>query len=508
MSNARELSQIATAIVVDGSKNVSVAEKITVTKDSSISGLTVGKGGGSDTNSTVVGKGALAATNTVGFNTAIGSGTLAANTSGASGSALGFEAATANTTGDNNTAVGTRSLYTNTTGSSNTAIGSNALRLNTTASNNTAVGYQALYSGVTAERNTAVGRGALYASTGSYNTAVGDLALNGNTTGTKNASFSIGSLQNNTTGSNNVALGTDALKSNTTASNNTAVGQEAGFSNTTGTQNVYLGNQAGYTSNANYNTFVGYQTGITATGGFNTFLGYGAGYSMTTGTKNTILGVYNGNQGGLDIRTASNNIVLSDGDGNPRGVFNSSGDFCVGTTSSGGYRLEVIGATGADTCRIKSTNSASAITLSCWNAATSGDNIFARFFTEGTATVRGSIDYNRAGGAVRYNTTSDQRLKENIVDSASALPLINAVKVRAFDWKETGFHVEYGVIAQELEAVAPDAVSIGTDSNDGLMENPWGVDTAVLVPAMIKAIQELNAKVEAQALEIAQLKGN
>ena len=39
---------------------------------------------------------------------------------------------------------------------------------------------------------------------------------------------------------------------------------------------------------------------------------------MTTGAKNTIIGAYTGNQGGLDIRTASNYIVLSDGDGNPR----------------------------------------------------------------------------------------------------------------------------------------------------------------------------------------------
>jgi hypothetical protein len=45
--------------------------------------------------------------------------------------------------------------------------------------------------------------------------------------------------------------------------------------------------------------------------------GVGAGYYVTTGYKNTIIGGYNGNQGGLDIRTASNNIVLSDGDGNP-----------------------------------------------------------------------------------------------------------------------------------------------------------------------------------------------
>jgi len=41
---------------------------------------------------------------------------------------------------------------------------------------------------------------------------------------------------------------------------------------------------------------------------------------MTTGSKNTILGAFSGNQGGLDIRTSNNHIVLSDGDGNPRAV--------------------------------------------------------------------------------------------------------------------------------------------------------------------------------------------
>ena len=45
---------------------------------------------------------------------------------------------------------------------------------------------------------------------------------------------------------------------------------------------------------------------------------------MTTGSSNTILGNFTGNQGGLDIRTASNYIVLSDGDGNPRAYWNGS----------------------------------------------------------------------------------------------------------------------------------------------------------------------------------------
>jgi hypothetical protein len=125
-----------------------------------------------------------------------------------------------------------------------------------------------------------------------------------------------------------------------------------------------------------------------------------------------------------------------------------------------------------------------------WNRATSGNNLFMTFYTEVTAAARGTIDYNRAGNAVRYNTTSDQRLKENIIDAPSATSLINSIKIRSFDWKETGFHVDYGVIAQELNEVAPDAVSEGIDNEDGTIKQSWGVDTSVLVPALIKSIQE------------------
>jgi hypothetical protein len=64
---------------------------------------------------------------------------------------------------------------------------------------------------------------------------------------------------------------------------------------------------------------------------------------MTTGSKNTILGSYNGNYGGLDIRTASNRIVLSDGDGNPRAYHNgSTWTFCA-TDMSSSLRLDFDG---------------------------------------------------------------------------------------------------------------------------------------------------------------------
>jgi hypothetical protein len=54
----------------------------------------------------------------------------------------------------------------------------------------------------------------------------------------------------------------------------------------------------------------------TTTGEKNTFIGAVSGRYVSTGSGNTLLGSYNGNQSGLDIRTSSNNIVLSDGDCN------------------------------------------------------------------------------------------------------------------------------------------------------------------------------------------------
>jgi len=259
-----------------------------------------------------------------------------------------------------NTAVGASALDANTTGSYNTAVGSQAAYANTTGYESVAVGAQALFGGTTGRNNIAVGYQAMYATnTGNYNTAIGGSALAANTSGTWNFAGSKNSLLVNTTGSYNTAIGGSALSANTTASNNTALGYQAGYSATTGGNNTFLGYQAGYTFNytggtgghttvgyqAGYsittgrgNTLVGIQAGYSlTTGSDNTFIGpltSNSGYYVTTGSKNTILGGYNGNQGGLDIRTSSNYIVLSDGDGNPRGVFDDSGNYLVGMTSA------------------------------------------------------------------------------------------------------------------------------------------------------------------------------
>ena len=134
-----------------------------------------------------------------------------------------------------------------------------------------------------------------------------------------------------------------------------------------------------------------------------------------------------------------------------------------------------------------------------WNnaAGATSFNLFVNFGTDSSFTGRGSITYNSTAGLLSFNTTSDQRLKTNIVDAPSALDKINAIRIRSFNWIETGNHNDFGVIAQELIEVAPEAVTPGDNAKQGQVQRPWSVDTSALNPAMIKAIQELTAKVTA-----------
>ena len=110
------------------------------------------------------------------------------------------------------------------------------------------------------------------------------------------------------------------------------------------------------------------------------------------------------------------------------------------------------------------------------------------FRTDGGNTQTGSVVVG--GSSTAYNTSSDQRLKDNIVDAPSASDDIDAIQVRSFDWKADGSHQKYGVIAQELNTVAPDAVTEG-ETEDDMMS----VDYSKLVPMLVKEIQSLRARV-------------
>jgi len=185
---------------------------ITTTSDATISGLTVGKGGGAVSTSTAVGASALTANTTGGNNVAIGYQAGLAQSTGGQSTFVGSQAGLAGADIDYATAVGYQAMSSITTGDFNTALGAQALKSNTTASNNTAVGYQAGYSNTTGSgENTYIGRGAGYTSTGAYNTCVGAYAGYYLTTGTNNTfigpSGSHASGQLITTGSKNSILG-------------------------------------------------------------------------------------------------------------------------------------------------------------------------------------------------------------------------------------------------------------------------------------------------------------
>jgi len=100
----------------------------------------------------------------------------------------------------------------------------------------------------------------------------------------------------------------------------------------------------------------------------------------------------------------------------------------------------------------------------------------------------GSITVN--GSGTLYNVTSDQRLKENIVDASPASALIDAIQVRQYNWKSNGSFQRYGFVAQELVTVAPEAVHQPADP-----EEMMAVDYSKLVPMLVKEIQSLRQRV-------------
>jgi hypothetical protein len=231
---------------------------------------------------------------------------------------------------------------------------------------------------------------------------------------------------------------------------------------------------------------------LNTTGSYNSFFGgSGSGYLITSGAKNTVIGNYSGNQGGLDIRTASNYIVLSDGDGNPRGIFDGSGNFLVGATSQvSNERLSVV-AGNTTGLVVKNTGGATYTPIYSWNATTTGDGYFAAFFTEATATNRGSITYNRGGGLVAYNVTSDYRAKDIYGPVENSGELIDSVPV--YMGKMKGATQERPMfIAHETPAYAHTGEKDAVDA-DG---NPvyQQMDASALVPVMWAEIQSLRKR--------------
>jgi hypothetical protein len=148
--------------------------------------------------------------------------------------------------------------------------------------------------------------------------------------------------------------------------------------------------------------------------------------------------------------------------------------------------LHLSGVMYSGTARIGTTTRNSGATVNI-KAASNGIQVV---FQNSSGTTIGYIG-NVSNTSTIYSTSSDERLKTNIAESSvDAGSKIDAIQVRQFDWKIDGTHQDYGMVAQELQTVAPEAV-LTPENPDDMM----AVDYSKLVPMLVKEIQSLRARV-------------
>jgi hypothetical protein len=202
--------------------------------------------------------------------------------------------------------------------------------------------------------------------------------------------------------------------------------------------------------------------------------------------------------GGLTITTGNSNITFTTNSAE-RARIDSSGNLLVGTTSAASStKLDVLSSTaGVAGIGSKTTGGATTQCYVAWNATTTGDAVFAQFYTEASATSRGTITYNRAGGLVAYNTTSDYRAKDISGPIPNSGALIDSVPV--YMGKMKGATQERPMfIAHEVPAYAHTGEKDAVDA-DG---NPvyQQMDASALIPVMWAEIQSLRQRLSAANL--------
>ena len=364
--------------------------------------------------------------------------------------------------------------FSGTDATSNTLFGHDAGTAITTGDSNTAFGHSSLKSITTSGQCVAVGRYALEDNTAQRNTAVGYESLAQNTSGSNNAALGYRALMAQTTAVYNTAVGYQALQ-NIDASRNTAVGYNALNTDTAGRYNVAVGAEAASGANGsgnNYNHAMGYRALRYCEGGSNQAVGTRALQQNTSGYSNNAFGYQ-----ALDsVTTGIRNI----------GIGTDAGD----VITTGGNNI-IIGR-GSDPSAADAD-----VQIVIGNSIVGKGN--------STAFIGGSLGaYNEANGTA-WTTTSDERIKKNIVDNNSGLNIINQIQIRNFEYRTEEEIVDFenpkaavveiegvqlGVIAQELEKILPECV---TTQSTGVKT----VDSDNITWYLVNAVKELSAKVTA-----------
>ena len=199
--------------------------------------------------------------------------------------------------------------------------------------------------------------------------------------------------------------------------------------------------------------------------------------------------VISGAAAGDTVIRAQQKMLFSTGGDTERMRITGGGDVLVGTTSSAG-KLSVSGNAGAYACALQgSTTSGQSYGLIINGGSTSGDySFYVRNAAQGSPYI-----YVRGDGYL-YSASawsgSDRRLKENISDLDNGLNKVLGLKARKFDFID-GFKNQYGFIAQELQEIIPDAVSVFDEKEEML-----AVKMDFIIPHLVKAIQEQQEQIE------------
>ena len=462
--------------------------------------------------------------------------------SGSNNTVMGVDAMIGNSgsllTGNNNTTMGFRAGQ-NMQGAceNNTIYGANAGDALTTADNNVAFGMAALGTDTVGENSTAIGYFALHSfnkanlsgNSGegdTYNTAVGAYSQYGNLTGITNDSFGYGSLDALTSGTGNVSMGNYSMTALLTGSRNVAIGTQSmdlangsesdcvaiGFTalkdmdGDGSRENTAVGSYAGEDiSTGSSNTAIGFKAGgaqgTAATGSGNTSVGRLAGSSLTSGAYNVLIGWGAGDL----ITTGNNNTCIGTDTGS-----------VVANLTEGDYNVFI----GSDT-RGPSTGDNSIV---LGHAITGAPNDFS--FGKASNVVTNDFDTD-----ANWSRSSDERLKKNITDQKLGLDFINDLRTVKYNWKpnheldpndsqlahlykenEADNQMNttatmHNFIAQEVKAALDKA---GVSDFSGWKEDQYGVQQVsreMFVIPLVKAVQELSAKVTALEARVATLEG-
>ena len=480
------------------------------------------------------------------FNTAFGVNALDAITTGDKHVAIGYNAGTAVTEAVGNVLIGEAAGAALTTGGSNTLIGRLAGDAFDTEANNIAIGVATLGGSVAGgEYNVAVGNYALDALTSAdNNTAIGYNAGTAITTGGTNTLVGYEAGKDMTTQTGCTFIGEQSGRANT-GSSNTALGRDTLYTNTNGQYNVAIGdgalttmNDSGGTDEADFNVAIGYQACSNLTTGYKTnAIGHQAGNRGTTTNYNVLIGYQcygpqTGNGGNNLIGGASGGSSMTTANYN-----NGLGAACFPNVTTGYSNIAI----GHD-AGYGITSGYNNIHVGYKTGASGGDREYAilighgdgiNTFADGGANTirmgkRASYISNTFTSNATWSHSSDERYKKDIQDNTNCgLDFINELRPITYKWKapseldtdlpeydkdktEADYTKKnYGLIAQEVKA-ALDKFSI-TDF-EGWRVDPehakdrQEVSEQMFVYPLIKAVQELSAKVTTLETEVDTLK--